>query len=124
MNEKELVTLWNDKRSQITAAQIGPTIILAGVLVLLAFGEIGAMNYAAKYLVLGIVAASGILASVTQFAAAREGQSVCADLNALGAKTEVGKAIAGSSGSINLFGGLIVVLDLVVFRLAANLLLS
>jgi hypothetical protein len=124
MNEKELVTLWNDKRSQITAAQIGPTIILAGVLVLLAFGDIGAMNYAAKYLVLGIVAASGILASVTQFAAAREGQSVCADLNALGAKTEVGKAIAGSSGSINLFGGLIVVLDLVVFGLAANLLLS
>lgn len=124
MNEKELVLLWNDKRSQITAAQMGPTIILAGVLVLLALGDIGAMSAAAKYLVLGIVAASGILASVTQFAAAREGQSVCADLNALGAKTAVGKGVAGSAGAINLFGGLVVVLDLVVFLLAANLLLS
>ena len=32
MTEKELVLLWNDKRSQITAAQMGPTIVLAGVL--------------------------------------------------------------------------------------------
>ncbi|GBL36551.1 hypothetical protein LBMAG37_20320 [Anaerolineae bacterium] len=124
MNEKELVLLWNDKRSQITAAQMGPTIILAGVLVLLAVGNIGAMSAAAKYLVLGIVAASGILASVTQFAAAREGQSVCADLAALGPKTAVGKGVAGSASAISVFGGLVVVLDLVVFLLAANLLLS
>lgn len=124
MNEKELVLLWNDKRSQITAAQMGPTIILAGVLVLLAVGNIGAMSAAAKYLVLGIVAASGILASVTQFAAAREGQSVCADLASLGPKTAVGKGVAGSASAISVFGGLVVVLDLVVFLLAANLLLS
>lgn len=124
MNEKELVLLWNDKRSQITAAQMGPTIILAGVLVLLALGDMGAMSAAAKYLVLGIVAASGILASVTQFAAAREGQSVCADLAALGPKTAVGKGVAGSASAITVFGGLVVVLDLVVFLLAANLLLS
>lgn len=124
MNEKELVLLWNDKRSQITAAQMGPTIILAGVLVLLALGDMGAMSAAAKYLVLGIVAASGILASVTQFAAAREGQSVCADLAALGPKTAVGKGVAGSASAISVFGGLVVVLDLVVFLLAANLLLS
>lgn len=124
MNEKELVLLWNDKRSQITAAQMGPTIILAGVLVLLALGDMGAMSAEAKYLVLGIVAASGILASVTQFAAAREGQSVCADLAALGPKTAVGKGVAGSASAITVFGGLVVVLDLVVFLLAANLLLS
>lgn len=124
MNEKELVLLWNDKRSQITAAQMGPTIILAGVLVLLALGDMGAMSAEAKYLVLGIVAASGILASVTQFAAAREGQSVCADLAALGPKTAVGKGVAGSASAISVFGGLVVVLDLVVFLLAANLLLS
>jgi len=123
MNEKELVLLWNDKRSQITAAQMGPTIVLAGVLVLLAFKDMAAMSAAAKYLVLGIIVASGILASVTQFAAAREGQAVCADLAALGAKTAVGKGIAGSASAINMFGVLVVVLDLVVFGLAFNLLL-
>lgn len=94
------------------------------MLVLLAVGNFGAMSAAAKYLVLGILAASGILASVTQFAAAREGQSVCADLAALGPKTAVGKGVAGSASAISVFGGLVVVLDLVVFLLAANLLLS
>ena len=124
MNEKDLVLLWNDKRSQITAAQMGPTIVLAGVLVLLAFGDVADMGYAAKYLVLGIIAASGILASVTQFAAAREGQAVCADLTALGAKSAVGKGIAGSASAITLFGSLVVVLDVAVFVLAAMLFLA
>ena len=124
MNEKDLVLLWNDKRSQITAAQMGPTIVLAGVLVLLAFGDVAGMGYAAKYLVLGIIAASGILASVTQFAAAREGQAVCADLTALGAKSAVGKGIAASASAITLFGSLVVVLDVVVFVLAAMLFLA
>ena len=124
MNEKELVLLWNDKRSQITAAQMGPTIVLAGVLVLLGYGQMAAMSAAAKYLVLGIIAASGILASVTQFAAAREGQAVCADLTALGAKSAVGKGIAASASAITLFGSLVVVLDVVVFVLAAMLFLA
>ena len=124
MNEKDLVLLWNDKRSQITAAQMGPTIVLAGVLVLLGYGQLAAMSAAAKYLVLGIIAASGILASVTQFAAAREGQAVCADLTALGAKSAVGKGIAASASAITLFGSLVVVLDVVVFVLAAMLFLA
>ena len=124
MNEKDLVLLWNDKRSQITAAQMGPTIVLAGVLVLLGYGQMAAMSAAAKYLVLGIIAASGILASVTQFAAAREGQAVCADLTALGAKSAVGKGIAASASAITLFGSLVVVLDVVVFVLAAMLFLA
>ena len=73
---------------------------------------------------LGIIAASGILASVTQFAAAREGQAVCADLTALGAKSAVGKGIAASASAITLFGSLVVVLDVVVFVLAAMLFLA
>jgi len=123
MNEKELVVLWNDKRSQITAAQMGPTIVLAGVLVLLALGDMASMSAGLNIWCWALLWLPELLASVTQFAAAREGQSVCADLAALGPKSAVGKGIAGSASAINMFGILVVVLDLVVFGLAANLLL-
>ena len=39
MNEKDLLELWNTKRSQIIHAQIAPTLMLIAVFVLAAYGK-------------------------------------------------------------------------------------
>ena len=83
MNELDLVKFWNDKRNQIVNAQLGPTIVLAVVITLSALGKFSGANNATKYFALGVVAASGLLATITQYATMREAGALCDDLAAM-----------------------------------------
>ena len=80
MNEKDLLELWNAKRSQIINAQIAPTLMLIAVFVLAAYGKFETATDATKYLTIGVAAATGILAIISQYAAIREAESLIVDL--------------------------------------------
>jgi hypothetical protein len=96
MDEKTLLDLWNVKRSQIIHAQLAPTIVLVVVAALAVLGEFETATDAAKYLVIGIAAASGILAIIAQYAVIREAAALVADLKSLTAPSEVAKKISNS----------------------------
>ena len=117
MNEKDLLELWNTKRSQIINAQIAPTILLIAVFVLAAFGKFATASDATKYLTIGVAAATGILAIISQYAAIREAESLISDLKKVNKPTKLSKKIADSGELLQLSAVAVVGLGLAVFAL-------
>lgn len=117
MDEKNLLDLWNTKRSQIISAQMAPNLMLIGIFVLAAFGKFDGATDGAKYLTIGVAAATGILAMITQYAAIREAEALIVDLNRVTNPSELAKKIAQSRGLVSLFAIAIVGLGLAVFAL-------
>ena len=117
MDEKGLLELWNTKRSQIISAQMAPTLMLIGIFVLAAFGKFDGASDAAKYLAIGVAAATGILAIISQYATIREAEALIVDLNRVEKPSELAKKIASSRGLVSLFAIAIVGLGIAVFAL-------
>lgn len=91
--------------------------MLIGVFVLAAFGKFDGATDGAKYLTIGVAAATGILAMITQYAAIREAEALIVDLNRVTNPSELAKKIASSRGLVSLFAIAIVGLGLAVFAL-------
>ena len=117
MDQDDLLELWNTKRSQIINAQIAPTLMLTGVFVLAALGVFEDATDAAKYLTIGVAAATGILAIISQYATIREAEVLLIDLKRIEKPTELTKRIADSRGFLSLFATAIVGLGIGVFAL-------
>ena len=117
MDEKNLLELWNTKRTQIISAQMAPTLMLVGIFVLAAFGKFDGATDGAKYLTIGVAAATGILAIISQYATIREAEALIVDLNRVTNPSELSKKIAQSRGLVSLFAIAIVGLGLAVFAL-------
>jgi aldehyde:ferredoxin oxidoreductase len=117
MDEKGLLELWNTKRTQIISAQMAPTLMLIGIFVLAAFGKFDGASDAAKYLAIGVAAATGILAIISQYATIREAEALIVDLNRVEKPSELAKKIASSRGLVSLFAIAIVGLGIAVFAL-------
>ena len=117
MNEKDLLELWNTKRSQIINAQIAPTLMLISVFVLAAYGKFDMATDATKYLVIGVAAATGILAIISQYAAIREAESLIADLKKISKPTKLSKKISDSGELLTLSAVAVVGLGIAVFAL-------
>jgi hypothetical protein len=117
MDEKNLIDLWNVKRTQIISAQMGPSLILIAVLVLAAIGAFDGATNSVKYLAIGITAATGILAMITQYAAIREAQSLVTDLSQLTQSSEISKKIAASNSFLSLTALVFVVIGIGMFVL-------
>ena len=117
MNEKDLLELWNTKRSQIINAQIAPTLMLIAVFVLAAFGKFATATDATKYLTIGVAAATGILAIISQYAAIREADSLISDLKKVNKPTKLSKKIADSGELLQLSAVAVVGLGIAVFAL-------
>ncbi len=117
MDEKGLLELWNTKRTQIISAQMAPTLMLIGIFVLAAFGKFDGATDATKYLAIGVAAATGILAIISQYATVREAEALLIDLNRVEKPSELAKKIATSRGLISLFAIAIVGLGIAVFAL-------
>jgi hypothetical protein len=117
MNEKDLLQLWNTKRTQIINAQIAPTLLLIGVFVLAAFGKFEMANDATKYLTIGVAAATGILAIISQYAAIREGEALIADLKKVDKPSKLSKKISDSGDLLKLSALAVVGLGIAVFVL-------
>ena len=117
MDEKGLLELWNIKRTQVINAQKAPNFMLIGIFVLAAFGKFDTASDATKYLVLGVAAATGILAIISQYATIREAESLIVDLNRVEKPSELTKKIAASRHLLSLTAIAIVGLGLAVFAL-------
>ena len=117
MDEKGLLELWNTKRSQIIKAQMAPNLMLIGIFVLAAFGKFETANDGAKYLAIGVAAATGILAIITQYATIREAEVLLIDLKRLEKPTELSKKIAESRHLLSLSAIAIVGIGIAVFAL-------
>ena len=117
MDEKNLIDLWNTKRTQIISAQMAPSLMLIGVFVLAAFGKFDGASDATKYLTIGVAAATGILAIISQYAAIREAEALLVDLKRLKSSSELAKKIAESRGLLLLSAIAIVGLGIAIFAL-------
>lgn len=117
MEEKSLLDLWHKSRTQIIQAQVAPALVLIAITVLAAFGKFDTANDAAKYLALGVAAATGILAIISQYAAVREGEALLVDLRKVEKKSAVAEKIADSRGLLSLSAIAIVGLGIAIFAL-------
>ena len=117
MNEKDLLQLWNTKRTHIINAQIAPTLLLIGVFVLAAYGKFEMATDATKYLTIGVVAATGILAIISQYAAIREAEALIADLKKIDKPSKLSKKISDSGELLKLSALAVVGLGAAVFAL-------
>ena len=117
MDEKGLLELWNTKRSQIIKAQMSPNLMLIGIFVVAAFGKFETANDGTKYLAIGVAAATGILAIITQYAAIREAEVLIIDLKRVEKPSELAKKISESRHLLSLSAIAIVGLGIAVFAL-------
>ena len=117
MDEKGLLELWNTKRTQVINAQKAPNFMLIGIFVLAAFGKFDGASDATKYLVIGVAAATGILAIISQYATIREAEALLVDLNRVEKPSELTKKIASSRHLLSLTAIAIVGMGLAVFAL-------
>jgi len=117
MDEKSLLKQWNQMRAQIIQAQVAPALVLIGVLVLAAIGSFETASDGAKYLALGVAAATGVLATISQYAAVREGEALLLDLKKIDKPSALSQKIADSRGLLSLSAIAIVALDLAIFAL-------
>jgi hypothetical protein len=117
MDEKGLLELWNTKRSQIINAQMAPTLMLTGVFVLAALGVFENATDGAKYLTLGVAAATGILAIISQYATIREAEVLLIDLKRIEKPSELAKRISDSRGFLSLSATAMIGLGIGVFAL-------
>ena len=117
MDEKGLLELWNVKRTQVISAQMGPTIMLIAVLVLAAIGAFDGATDSVRYLAIGIAAATGILAMITQYATIREAQALVADLQKLEQPSALSVKIAASRSLLSLTALAFVVIGVGIFAL-------
>jgi len=117
MDEKGLLELWNIKRTQVINAQKAPNFMLIGIFVLAAFGKFDMASDATKYLVIGVAAATGILAIISQYATIREAEALLVDLTRIAKPSELTKKIAASRHLLSLTAIAIVGLGLATFAL-------
>jgi len=117
MNEKDLIELWNAKRSQIIMAQIAPSFVLIAVFVLAGFDKFAMASDGTKYFVLGVTAVTGILAIISQYAAVREGEALVEDLTKAAGKSALGKKISESRGLLSISASAITGFGIATFAL-------
>ena len=117
MDEKSLIQQWNKMRVQIIQAQVAPALVLIAISVLSALGLFMDAPNGAKYLAIGVAAATGILATISQYAAVREGEALIVDLRKITGRSAIADKIAESRGLLSLSAIAIVGLDLAIFAL-------
>ena len=117
MKAQDLIYQWNQMRSQIIQAQVAPALVLIGIFVLAAIGAFENASDGAKYLTIGVAAATGILAIISQYAAVREGEALLTDIRAASEQNALTKKIADSRGLLSLSAIAIVGLGLGIVAL-------
>jgi len=117
MDEKALLALWNDKRTQIISAQMAPSFVLIAILVVAGFGNFSDASDGVKFLAIGVAVATGILAVLSQYAAIREAKAMVQDINKLENPSALAKKIGQSDVFLSLTAVGIIGLSAVVFAL-------
>ncbi len=114
MTEKDLVQLWNDKRSQLTKTQFHSVVAIAVLVILAVLGDMGAASQGALIFAAIFLVTVGSLGILTQFAIIREARSVVEELGKLGNLGPVATNISRSGGFLTMTQGLMVFFSLAV----------
>ena len=109
MEAKAMVKQWNQMRAQIIQAQVAPALVLIAIVVLATIGAFEGASDGAKYLAIGVAAATGAVAKTGH---RREGGGKSAQN-----PTALSKKIADSRGLLSLSAIAIVGLDIAIFAL-------
>ena len=117
MDEKDLLNLWNKKRTQIIMAQISPALVLIAIMVLAVQGTFGSASDGSKYLAVTIAAVTGFLAIVSQYAAIREAQALVQDLGKVSKPSAIAQKVASSQQLLSLTATAMVAFSLGIFAL-------
>ena len=117
MEEKSLLKVWHESRSQIIQSQVAPALVLIAIMVLAAFNVFETANDAAKYLTVGVAAVTGILATISQYAAVREGEALIVDLRKIEKKSALAEKVAESRGLLSLSAIALIGFDIAIFAL-------
>ena len=117
MKAQDLIYQWNQMRSQIIQAQVAPALVLIGIFVLAGIGAFENATDGAKFLAIGVAAATGILAIISQYAAVREGEALIIDIRAASEQNALTKKIADSRGLLSLSAIAIVGIGIATFAL-------
>lgn len=111
MSEKDLVELWNAKRSQLTRAQFSSVVALSVLTALALLGNIETSSMEAKSFAAIFLASVGALSVLTQFAIIREAKAVVAELSKLDNLGAVATVISKSDRYLALTQILMIVLS-------------
>jgi hypothetical protein len=117
MDELALIKQWNQLRSQIIQSQIAPAMVLIGVFVLAVFDKFAMASDSAKFLTIGVAAVTGMLATISQYAAVREGEALIYDLRKVAKPSALAAKISGSRELLSLSAIAIVLFDLAMIAL-------
>jgi sensor c-di-GMP phosphodiesterase-like protein len=117
MDEKALIKQWNEMRSQIITSQVAPALVLIAILVVAAYDKFDTASDSAKFLALGVAAVTGFLATISQYAAIREGEALLLDLRKIEKPTALTSKIADSRGLLSLSAIAIIAFDIAMFAL-------
>ena len=104
-------------RSQVIQAQVAPALVLIAIFVLAAIGAFENATDGAKFLAIGVAAATGILAIISQYAAVREAEALIIDIRAVSEQSALTKKIADSRGLLSLSAIAIVGIGIATFAL-------
>ena len=117
MDELALIKQWNQLRSQIIQSQIAPAMVLIGVFVLAVFDKFAMASDSAKFLTIGVAAVTGMLATISQYAAVREGEALIYDLRKVEKPSALAAKISESRELLSLSAIAIVLFDLAMIAL-------
>lgn len=117
MDEKALIRQWNEMRSQIITSQVAPALVLIAILVVAAYDKFDTASDSAKFLALGVAAVTGFLATISQYAAIREGEALLLDLRKIEKPSALASKIAESRGLLSLSAIAIIAFDIAMFAL-------
>jgi sensor c-di-GMP phosphodiesterase-like protein len=117
MDEKALIRQWNEMRSQIITSQVAPALVLIAILVVAAYDKFDTASDSAKFLALGVAAVTGFLATISQYAAIREGEALLLDLRKIDKPSALADKIAESRGLLSLSAIAIIGFDIAMFAL-------
>jgi hypothetical protein len=115
ITEKELVDLWNDKRSQLTRAQLNSVIALAVLTFLTITGDLQTASMAEKIFAAAFLVTVGALSNLTQFAIIRESQGIVSELSKISNVGPIGKSIGESGQHLSLTLTVMVVFSVALF---------
>ena len=117
MDEKALIRQWNEMRSQIITSQVAPALVLIAILVVAAYDKFDTASDSAKFLALGVAAVTGFLATISQYAAIREGEALLIDMGKVDKPSALANKIAESRGLLSLSAIAIIAFDVAMFAL-------
>ncbi len=112
MDEKELISIWNQQRVIRVKSQLAPTVLLSAVLALAATGNLNNnTDSTLKLFVIGLVASCGVFSVTAMLAAIEDSLSVIKALKKLKSVSAVGAGIIGSATRLKILAGLFVLMS-------------